>query len=189
FSEKSRGRRDASWRLARPDRRFSDAWLRSSERTLRVFVMLRRRGSSNPRGLGLITGLTVYWIPAFAGMTMAREWSKRIRKNLTRPGEVGRSVAPERYGVNEGDVDAHPGFKRPKLLELLAGLKRRRRQGHETRKRRAPISIDADGMIERPVAVGRRGPGEVKRAQGPRTERRADDLHHVGVGALLHPRD
>ena len=32
----------------------------------------RRRASSNRRGLGLITGLTVYWIPAFAGMTMAK---------------------------------------------------------------------------------------------------------------------
>ena len=40
-------------------------------------------------------------------------------------------------------------------------------------------------MIERPVAVGRGGAGEIERAQPVRRDRRADDLHHIRIGALL----
>ena len=36
---------------------------------------------------------------------------------------------------------------------------------HEAAKRRAPVSVDADMVIERALAVRRRGPGEIERAQ------------------------
>src|SRR5215470_8644781 len=44
-------------------------------------------------------------------------------------------------------------------------------------------------MVERTVAVRRRGPGEVEGPQSPRPERRANHLHHIGVAALFLPHD
>ena len=51
--------------------------------------------------------------------------------------------------------------------------------------RRAAIGVEADVMVERPLAGGRGGAGEVERPQPAGRDRAADDLDHVGVGALL----
>ena len=60
----------------------------------------------------------------------------------------------------------------------------------EALQRRAAVSVDADVVIERTLAVGRGRAREVESAQAARTgERRADDLHHVGIGALLRLAD
>ena len=64
-----------------------------------------------------------------------------------------------------GDVDAHAGFERAQLLELLAAFERRGRQRDEALERRAAIGVEADVMIERPLAGRRGGAGEVERAQ------------------------
>src|SRR5262249_13978090 len=109
------------------------------------------------------------------------------RENFTRPGKVGWSIDTERYGVNECDVDAHPRFERAELLELLADLERRRVQGHEVGECRAPEGVDADMVVERAIAMGRRSPGEVKSPQAAGTDGRAYHLHNIGVGALLVP--
>ena len=50
------------------------------------------------------------------------------------------------------DVDAHAGFERAQLFELLALFERRGRQRDEALQRRAPIGIKPDVMIERPFA-------------------------------------
>ena len=65
----------------------------------------------------------------------------------------------------QSHVDAHAGLQRAQLLELLALLERRRRQRDETFQRCAAISVEPDVMIKRAVARGRRGAGEIKRAQ------------------------
>ena len=55
----------------------------------------------------------------------------------------------------------------------------------ETLQRRAAIGIKPDVVIERPVARRRRGAGEIERPQPRRRDRRADDLDHIGIGALV----
>ena len=52
-------------------------------------------------------------------------------------------------------------------------------------KRGAAIGVKSDVMIERPVAVRRGRAGEIERAQSGWRDRRAHDLHHVGIGPLL----
>ena len=59
----------------------------------------------------------------------------------------------------------------------------------EPLQRGAAIGIKADVMIERPVAGGRGGAGEIERAQAARRDRRADHLDHVRIGALLRLAD
>ena len=68
--------------------------------------------------------------------------------------EVGGRVDAERDRVDDRHVDAHAGLERAELLELLALLERRRRQGDIALERRAAIGVEADVMIERPVARG-----------------------------------
>ena len=74
---------------------------------------------------------------------------------------------PKRHRVDDGDVDAHAGLQRAQLLELLALLQRRGRQRDEALQRRAAIGVEADVVVERPVARGRGGAGEIERAQPP----------------------
>src|SRR5262249_49302368 len=90
-------------------------------------------------------------------------------EECARPLELRGRVDAERHAVDEDRVDAHSRFERAQLLEFFALLERRRRQRHETRERRAAKGVKADVMIERPLAGGRRGAGEVKRAQPPRS--------------------
>ena len=71
---------------------------------------------------------------------------------VARPLQVLRRVDAERHAVDDGDVDAHAGFERAQLLELLALFERRGRQADEARERRAAIGVKPDVMIERPVA-------------------------------------
>ncbi len=68
-------------------------------------------------------------------------------------------------------------------------LQRRWRQRDEALERGAAIGVEADVMVERPLAPGRGGAGEIERAQPVGDERRADDLDHVRVGLLLVARD
>ena len=79
--------------------------------------------------------------------------------------EVGRGVDPARDGVDDGDVDPHPGLQRAQLLQLLLLLQRRGRQRHEPLQRGAAIGVEADVVVARAVAMGRRGAGEIERAQ------------------------
>ena len=65
-------------------------------------------------------------------------------------------------------IDAHAGFQRAQLLEPLALFQRRWRQRHEALQRGAAIGVEADVVVERPVAGGRGGAGEIERAQPPR---------------------
>src|SRR5688572_27204254 len=66
--------------------------------------------------------------------------------------EIGGRVDSERDLVHERRVDAHAGFERPELLEALALLERAWRQRDESREGRAAERVDADVMIERPIA-------------------------------------
>ena len=81
--------------------------------------------------------------------------------------EVGRGIDAAGDAVDEGDVDPHPGFQRAQLLELLLLLQRRRGQRHEPFQRGAAIGVEADVVVARTVAAGRRGAGEIERAQPP----------------------
>src|SRR4029079_11776207 len=86
-------------------------------------------------------------------------------EQFTRPRKVGRSIDTERDSVNEPDMNAHTGFQRSELLEFLPELERRRRQRHEALQCLPPVSIDADMMIERPLAIRRSSAGEIEGAQ------------------------
>src|SRR5664279_3920745 len=97
--------------------------------------------------------------------------------------EVGRRIDAARHGVDDSDVDPHAGLDRPELLELLAQFQHGGRQPDVTLQGLPAIGVEADMMIARSVAPWRRGAGEVKRAQPPRADRRADRLHHVRVQA------
>ena len=63
--------------------------------------------------------------------------------------ELVRRVDPQRNGGDHGDVDAHAGLERAKLLQPLAPLERRGRQRDETLQRGAAIGIEADMVEER----------------------------------------
>src|SRR4029079_2279528 len=108
----------------------------------------------------------------------------------TRPRKVGRSIDTERDSVNEPNMNAHTGLQRSELLELLPELEPRRRERYEARQCLPPVSIDADMMIERPLAIRRSSAGEIEGAQHrPTFQRRPHHLHHIRIGALLLPRD
>ena len=66
------------------------------------------------------------------------------------------------------------------LLELLLLLQRRRRQRHEPLQRGAAVGVEANVVVARAVAVGRRGAGEIERTEPVRADRRANRLHHAG---------
>src|SRR3984893_8224188 len=74
--------------------------------------------------------------------------------------EIGRGVDAARHGGDDGGVYPHAGLDRPKLLEFLLPLQRRRGQRHETVQRRTAIGIEADMMVARPVAPGGGGAGK-----------------------------
>src|SRR3954447_23874456 len=73
------------------------------------------------------------------------------------------SVDAERHRRDNLDVDAHPRFEGAQLLKALALLQWRRRQPDETGQGGAPIGVEADMVVKRPVAPRRGGPGEVQR--------------------------
>ena len=90
--------------------------------------------------------------------------------------EIGRSIDTERNRVNERGVDAHARLERAQLLQPLALLERRRRQGDEACQRRAPIGVNADMMVMRSVARRHGQAAEVERAadrgRAPSSDRR-----------------
>ena len=86
-----------------------------------------------------------------------------------RPLEIGRSIDTERNSVNDLDVDAHAGFERTQLLELLTLLERRRLQADEALQRRPAVGVDADVMIKGSFTIGGGCAREVESAQAPRT--------------------
>ena len=83
---------------------------------------------------------------------------------------VGR-VDAERSDVDERDVDPHARLQRAQLLEPLAPLQRRGRQGDETRERGAAVGVEADMVQQVALAPGRARAGEVERAQPPLADR------------------
>src|SRR5215467_14221638 len=104
--------------------------------------------------------------------------------------EVVWRIDTERHRIHDRHVDPHAGFKRAQLLELFAPLQCRRGQADEPLKRRPPISVKSDVVIERSVSVGCGRPGEVERPQpapslpspacgGEVSDRRADNLDDV----------
>src|SRR6478672_6407805 len=66
--------------------------------------------------------------------------------------KVLRRIDAERYGFDDRHVDAHTGFHRAELLQLLALFERRGRQLNETFQRRPAIGVKSDVMVERSVA-------------------------------------
>src|SRR6185369_7873402 len=98
--------------------------------------------------------------------------------------EVGGGVDAARDAVDDGDVDPHPGLQRAQLLELLLLLQRGRGQRHEPFQRGATVGIQANVVVARTVAMGRRGAGEIERTEPFRADRRTDRLHHAG-GLIL----
>ena len=100
-----------------------------------------------------------------------------------------RSIDAERHVVDHDGIDAHPGLQRPQLLQPLAHLQRRRREADETLQRFAAIGIETDVMIERAIAPGRRGAGEVERPQPARRHRRADRLDYARLRPLMLQHD
>src|SRR2546423_15410839 len=84
---------------------------------------------------------------------------------FARPFEIGGSVDSERHAFDDRDIDAHAGFERAQLLELFAPLQRRPRQPDKARQRRTAIGVEPDMMVERALARGRGGAGEIERAQ------------------------
>ena len=94
-------------------------------------------------------------------------------------GEIGGGVDAERHGIDDGRVDAHAVFQRAELLELLALLKRRRRQRDVAIEDGAAIGVEPDVMIERTRSIRGGGAGEIKDAEDAgvffrQTRRRAD---------------
>ena len=81
------------------------------------------------------------------------------RKHLARPLQISGSIDTERNGVNERHVDAHAVLERAQLLELFTLFERRRRERYEPLQRRTAEAIDAEMMIERAFAEGRRRRG------------------------------
>src|SRR5579863_9462267 len=88
--------------------------------------------------------------------------------------EVGRSVDAARHGVDNSDVDPHAGLERPQLFQLLLLFQRRGGEADEALQRQAAIGVEPDVMVARPVAMGRGGSGEIKCAQPPGADHRAD---------------
>ncbi|ENN84443.1 hypothetical protein RHSP_22368 [Rhizobium freirei PRF 81] len=98
---------------------------------------------------------------AFGGMPSERGGGK----NASGLFKVLGSIDTERDRVNDLHIDAHAGFQRPQLLQRFAPLERRWAEAHEFLQSCAAISVEADMMVERAVAVRGGGTGEVKRAQ------------------------
>src|SRR5258706_12168667 len=75
--------------------------------------------------------------------------------------KVLRRIDAERHGFDDRHVDAHAGFHRAELLQLLALLERRERQLDETFQRRAAIGVKPNVMVERTVPHGHGGAGGI----------------------------
>src|SRR5689334_19221706 len=73
--------------------------------------------------------------------------------------EVRRGIDPARDGIDDGDVDPHPGFKGAELFQLFLLFQRRGRQRDEALQRCAAVGVDADMMVARTIAMGGRGAG------------------------------
>src|SRR5262249_30795774 len=155
----------------------------------------RRGGSSLPARPGTRSSLLPSWSVRYARRRCESMSGSGLRALFTPPEDFARllevrgRVDAERHAVDDGRIDAHSRFERAQLLEFLALFERRRRQRNETGERRAAKGIKADVMIERPLARGRRGAGEIKRAQPPLRNPPADELHHVSVGSVLPSAD
>src|SRR4051812_32832370 len=126
------------------------------------------------------------WNATFFGLVMAPSSSRSAFCQYPAGGfEIGRGVDAPRYGIDDGDVDPHAGLDGAQLLELFLPFEGRGRQRHKTLQRRAPVSIKANVVIARPLAMRGGRPGKIQRAQPPRAQRRADHLHYVRVVAFL----
>ena len=68
--------------------------------------------------------------------------------------EVGGRIDAERHRADDLDVDPHAGFERAQLLQLLALFERGRRQRDEALERGAAVGVEANMVIERPLADG-----------------------------------
>ena len=75
-------------------------------------------------GVGAGLALKGDLVPADLGAASVRAWSFRlVSGNSTQARaalEIGGSIDTERNGVNDRHVDAHAGFQRAQLLQLLA---------------------------------------------------------------------
>src|ERR1700716_3388237 len=78
--------------------------------------------------------------------------------------KIGRRIDAARHRIDDGEVDPHAGFQRPKLLELFLLLQRGWRERNETLQCLTAIGIEPDMMVARPVAPGGSGARKVKRA-------------------------
>src|SRR6201986_1433497 len=107
------------------------------------------------------------------------------RQSAARESKVLRCINTEGNRVHDRHVDSHTCFEQPQLLELFTSLERRRRQRDEFFQRLPPIRIEADVMIERPLAIGGRSAGEIERAQAAGRDGGANDLVNVGIGQLF----
>ena len=119
----------------------------------------RKGGASGEIGIGAkraLEGDGAAGIAHCLGLR-ARAGAARLEQRA-RAFEIGRSIDTEGNHVNEGHVDAHPRLQRAQLLQLLALLEPARRQLDEARQSGAAIGIDADVVIERPLAPRDRQP-------------------------------
>src|SRR5580704_4415971 len=103
----------------------------------------RRMACRERRGMGLMAG----------------------RQDLARAGEIGRSIDTERKRVNERHVDPHSGLERAQLLEALPPLERTLRQRDVALERLAPVGVEPDVMVVRPLAPGHDGAAEIERTR------------------------
>src|SRR6185437_1868128 len=91
-----------------------------------------------------------------------------------------------RNGVNERHIDAHAGFERAELLEALALLQRRWRQGNEALERGAAIGVEAYMVVVRAAAMRHGQAAEIKSSRDADTRRKAGgDLHDAGIAELF----
>src|SRR5712672_2003387 len=84
------------------------------------------------------------------------------RKHFAGPRKIGRSIDTERNGVNEHNVDAHPGFEG---AQLLAPLEDARRQRDIALERGAAEGVEADMVVVVAGAARRGDAGKIERAR------------------------
>src|SRR5262249_9343365 len=99
--------------------------------------------------------------------------------------QVRRGVNAAGNGIDDGEVDAHAGLERPKLLQLLLQLQRRGRQRDEPLQRCAAVGVKADMVVTRSVPGGGGGAGKIQRTHPLTPKRGSHRLHHAGGEVLL----